>query len=496
VNGRHRRPEADSLPGVDVADRLESGPVVEAPGAVPTGQGRHSGPAGPAGPAGVAGPARPAGPGTTVRTTAAAMPAVAAPPVTPGSAPAAPGRTVVARRDRASARAARRAAARRRNLLVGGALAAVLVLLVGGWLVLRGGGGDDVGTTGGGPPSQETLLVQVTDEDGTAAASALTGVTPSTGTGAVVLVPSRLLVDVAGTGDIPFGETATLPERSAPAQALTDLVGVRVDDSWVLDRTALAALVDAVGGVDAAVDVDVVETDKDGNETVVVEAGNQELKGAAAAAYATYLAEDEPEQARLARFDDVLTGVLQAMPEDRVDVVAALGKAGDGSESTLDAAALADRLLQLRAAAEADELVSDVLPVTEIDTGSDTPSYGIDSGQVAAMMRTRFPAALQQDAGGEVLRVLVENGVGTPGLVEKARAKLVDDGFRFVNGGNAASFDFEESAVIIPDGTEKSVARGRRVARSLGLPDSSVTTSDRGQTVADVIVILGKDFAP
>jgi anionic cell wall polymer biosynthesis LytR-Cps2A-Psr (LCP) family protein len=478
VSGRHRRPEADALPGVDVADRLEPGPVVDAPGAVPTGQGRHS------------------GSGGTVRTAAAAMPAVTAPPVAPGSAPAAPGRTVVARRDRASARAARRAAARRRNLIVGGAVAAVLVLLVGGWLVLRGGGGNDVDTTGGGPPTQKTLLVQVTGEDGTAAASALTGVTPSTGTGAVVLVPSRLLVDVAGTGDIPFGETATLPEPSAPAQALTDLVGVRVDDSWVLDRTALAALVDAVGGVDAAVDVDVVETDKDGNETVVVEAGNQGLKGAAAAAYATYLAEDEPEQARLARFDDVLTGVLQAMPEDRADVVAALAKTGDGSESTLDAAALADRLLQLRAAAEEDELVSDVLPVTEIDTGSDTPSYGIEPGQVAAMMRTRFPAALQQDAGGEVLRVLVENGVGTPGLVEKARAKLVDDGYRFVNGGNAASFDFDESAVIIPDGTAKSVARGQRVARSLGLPASSVTTSDRGQTVADVIVILGKDFAP
>ena len=488
MSGRHRRPEAAALPGVDVADRLEAGPVVEAPGAVPAGHGRH---------AGHGAPPAPTRPGSAVPPPTRADSAVgSATPAVPGSAAAAPGRTVVARRDRAAARAARRAAARRRNLLLGGAVAAVLVLLLGGWLLLRGGGGDDVGTTGGGPPTQKTLLVQVTGEDGTAAASALTGVTPSTGTGAVVLVPSRLLVDVAGTGDIPFGETATLPEPSAPAQALTDLVGVRVDDSWELDRAALAALVDAVGGVDAAVDVDVVETDKDGSETVVVEAGNQELKGSAAAAYATYLAEGEPEQARLARFDDVLTGVLQAMPEDQGDVVAALDRAGDGSQSTLDAQALADRLLQLRAAAEQDELVSDVLPVTEIDTGTDTPSYGIDSGQVAAMMRTRFPAALQQDAGGEVLRVLVENGVGTPGLVEKARAKLVDDGFRFVNGGNAASFDFDESAVIIPDGTAKSVARGQRVARSLGLPESSVSTSDRGQTVADVIVILGKDFAP
>jgi hypothetical protein len=150
----------------------------------------------------------------------------------------------------------------------------------------------------------------------------------------------------------------------------------------------------------------------------------------------------------------------------------------------------------MAAAARAESLVSDVLPVTEIDTGSSVTSYGIDSGQVAAMMRSRFPGALQKDAGGEVLRVLVENGVGTPGLVEQARERLVADGFRFVNGGNAAEFGFEQSAVIIPDGTEQSVRRGQRVASSLGLPESSVTTSDRGQTVADIIVILGEDFTP
>ena len=48
----------------------------------------------------------------------------------------------------------------------------------------------------------------------------------------------------------------------------------------------------------------------------------------------------------------------------------------------------------------------------------------------------------------------------------------------------------------MPDGTSQSVARGERVAESLGLPASAVQPSDRGQTVADVIVILGEDFAP
>lgn len=423
----------------------------------------------------------------------------AAPPTEP-SAPtghaAAPATTVIAHRNRAAERDRRKAAARRRNVIVLGAGGVAVLAAVLATVILTRGGEDPTDQVSAGPAKQRTLLVQVTGDDGVAAANALVGVTPKETSAAVVLVPSRLLVDVAGTGSLPFGETVTLPERSAPAQALTDLLGVRVDDSWVLTERGLADLVDAVGGVQGEVDVDVVETDADGKETIVVRAGSQRLGGLAAASYATYLGGDEPEQARLARFDDVFSAVVASLPEDRAEITAAVQTAGDGSQSTLDGVGLATRLSGLRAASAAGTLVSDVLPVTEIDTGDTVASYGLDSGEVAAMMRSLLPGALQTDTGGEVLRVLVENGVGTPGLVELARAKLVADGFRFVNGGNAADFGFDESAVIIPDGTEKSVRRGQRVAASLGLQESAVSTSDRGQTVADVIVILGQDFVP
>lgn len=445
MSGKHRRPEAevvaDSLPDVDLAERLGVGPS--------------------------------APPGTGPRTV--------------------PASRVVPRRDRSAERARRRAAARRRMLAVGAGVL-VLVLAAGaGVLLLVGGEEGPPGSARTGPATQQTLLLQVTGPDGVAAASALLGAGRGA-TASAVLVPSGVLVDVAGTGSVPFGETTTLPESSAPAQALTDLVGVRVDHSWVLTGPGLAALVDAVGGVQAAVDVDVVTTDAKGDQTVVVRAGTQQLGGAAAAAYATYLGEGEPEQARLARFDDVLLGVLAVLPAQESALEGVVTSLGEASRSSLDPAGLAARLASLRAAVAAEDLVSDVLPVTEIDTGGGAPTYGIDSGQVGAMMRARFPGALQTDAGGEVLRVLVENGVGTPGLVERAREKLVAAGFRFVNGGNASTFTAEPSVVIIPDGTEQSVRRGQRVAAALGLPESAIAPSDRGQTVADVIVILGSDF--
>jgi anionic cell wall polymer biosynthesis LytR-Cps2A-Psr (LCP) family protein len=454
-SGKHRRPEPDPLPEVDLASRLATADTVT----------------------------------TSVPTQAAGPPA---PPVT---APAVPGQTVMARRNRAAERAARRRAMRQRVLLVTAAVLGVALLVTGGWLVLRGGGDgtDQVATA---PARQLTTLVQVTGADGTAAASALVGTTAVGKQGAAVLIPSRLIVDVAGSGEMPFGEAVALDDDTASTGALTDLLGVSVNDDWVLTTDGLAALVDSVGGIQAAVDVDVVTTDAKGNETVVVRAGNQRLKGAAAAAYATYLAEGEPEQARLARFDDVLTAVAAALPKDHASLVAALAALGDGSRSSLDSSALADRLAVLGSAAASGSLVSDVLPVTEIDTGGAVTSYGLDAAQAAATMRARFPGVLQKDANGESLRVLVENGVGTPGLVEKARTKLVAAGFRFVNGGNASPFNADPSGVLVPDGTDKSLERGRRVAAALGLPDSSVRPEDRGQSVADVIVILGSDFTP
>ncbi len=468
MSGRHRRPEADPLSDVDVAERISSGPVVPV----------ASDPV-------VAAASEPATP-------------VDSHVVTRGRRTAGDTTVPGGRRARAAVRAERRADRRRRMLIIGAAIVTLAVLVtVGVALVTRGQDDNGPTTATTTTAKQRTLLVQVTGAGGAAAASALVGVTPRDDSASVVLVPSGVLVDVAGTGNIPFGETTTLDESSAPANALTDLVGVRIDDTWTLTTGGLAALVDAVKGVRVAVDSDVIRTAANGDETVVVSAGNQQLDGDPAAAFATYLAEGEPEQVRLARFDDVFAAAVKALPADPAKARSLVEGLGDGSQSTLDAAGLASRLLALRAASSATgSLVSDVLPVTEIDSGGTTPTYGIDSGQLAATMRARFPGALQGGPGGDALRVLVENGVGTPGLVDKARTRLVDAGFRFINGGNAATFTKTPSTVFIPDGTDKSVKRGEQVATALGLPETSIATSDRQQTVADVIVILGSDFRP
>jgi hypothetical protein len=94
------------------------------------------------------------------------------------------------------------------------------------------------------------------------------------------------------------------------------------------------------------------------------------------------------------------------------------------------------------------------------------------------------------------VRVLVQNGVGTPGLGETTRKRLIAAGLTYVNGGNAAQFGYAKSVVLIPDASTQSRREGADVAAALRLPPSSLRIAAQGQTIADVVVVVGADYKP
>ncbi|MGN6332803.1 MAG: LCP family protein [Motilibacteraceae bacterium] len=382
--------------------------------------------------------------------------------------------------------------ARRGRLLVAAVAVAVVVLLVAGAGVLLSRRPGAAVPAPAAAATGRVLLVQVVGPDGHGQLAALLGTSqgPAGTGGSVVLVPTRLLVDVTGAGTVPLADAAARPDPAA-AHALTDLLGLRIDGTWTLPVAGLAALVDRVGGVDVQVDQDVAVRSTGGELTVP--AGRQHLDGRTAAAYATVLDSTEPEQARLARFDDVLRAVLAALPADRA-ATAAVVRASGGS-STLAGPDLVAALVRLHSVVASGSATYDTLPVRGIDSGGDVALYGLDTAAARTELGQDFPGAMQAAGPGSV-RVLVENGVGTPGLLDAARSRLVARGLVFRDGGNASRFGLPASAVLVPDATAQSTAEGRRVATVLGLPASAVQVSGRGQTVADVVVVLGADFRP
>lgn len=408
-----------------------------------------------------------------------------APPVLPGPPPP----RVAARQDRA-----RRSL---RTRVVAASLVGVLALAGLVWVLVRGGGADDDGAGSAGARTQSTVVFQVVGARKTALSSALLAHdTAGAGSGAAVLVPSQLVVDVPGFGSTTFGETSRLGNPAAPALAVSQAMGVIVDGSWTLSTTGLARLVDELGGLSVDVDREVLRPTAGGGSTVLVPAGPQQLDGVSAAAYATYLAPGEPEQKRLARFADVLQALLAELPDDPAEVAALLTGLGRDSTATVPPEGLGSFLAGLGSDQRADRMSVQNLPVRPLDTGGGAQAFVVDAVPTRALVDSQLAGSLPPARPGGPVRVLVQNGVGTPGLGESARNALVDAGFTYVNGGNANRFGYRTSVVLIRDAGAAARKEGAEVATVLGLPASDLRVAAQGQSVADVVVILGADYKP
>lgn len=405
-------------------------------------------------------------------------------------------------RRRAQEEAARSAShtSRRRVLIVTGAVLGLLATAVLVWAVFGRGSGDAGPSASPAPsatgPIQPTLLFQVKDGEGIALDNALLSVGGSAGRAIMIAIPTSVVVDVATGGTLPFGQIARLPDPDASADALSDAIGVNVDATLAMDTLAFSGFVDAVGGVTADVDVDVLAAQPDGSSIIVVPAGKgRTLQGPQAAAFATYLATGEPEEARMARFTQVLRLVVEKLPADPTKVEAIFTGLGASSRATVPVAQVAAFFVRLQADVIADDAAYRNLPVKPLDTGGPT-AYRVDNEATATLVADLLPDAVRTPGPNSKVRVLVQNGVGSPGLNAAARQLLVEAGYTYVNGVNAATFGQAQTVVVIPDSTTESRTWGTEIAAALKVPASAVQVDPSGQSVADVIVVLGKDFVP
>ena len=270
---------------------------------------------------------------------------------------------------RSDRRAARRAEQdkRRRYFQLGGIVAAVIVLLVLAVLGIRALlGGDDNPTgesTSTDIAARTSVLISLTGVEETAEAAVLVGWDAGLTKGGAFTVPAGVLVDVAGLGQLPLADALPDAGGEESTRAFATAVGADVAGSWVLDESALSALVEEVGGVTVDVDVDVTEPGAE-DAAVIVPAGSQPLNGTTAAAYASFRAEGEDGVAQSQRFGRVLQAVLAALPQGEEPVGAILVELGGGSVSTLDEATLARTLSDLGQATEAGQSPWRPLPTT------------------------------------------------------------------------------------------------------------------------------------
>ncbi len=146
------------------------------------------------------------------------------------------------------------------------------------------------------------------------------------------------------------------------------------------------------------------------------------------------------------------------------------------------------RFSELFAEAEGDDVAIVPLPVEPITLGDQT-YFEPDREEIADLVYSWWGVRIGSST--DRMRIIVYNGSGVPGIASVAAQELIEEGFRVVETGNADSFDHESTLVYAYSGAPAEVDR---IVETLGVGE--ITPQEGNQEVADVIVVIGADYAP
>jgi hypothetical protein len=264
-------------------------------------------------------------------------------------------------------------------------------------------------------------------------------------------VPFDLTMTVPGQGEATAAEVAGLGGQTMRV-AVSNTLGVWAGHFAVLDLEGLAASVERSGGIRVLVPGTYA------SDAGTLGPGSTDLTGEQVAALLRVRGGSAE-----ARWAAVVQGLLRAplrLGDD--DLLASSGV--DGVRRVLRASAGAGLAL---------------FPTVSVAGSVLVPLQPDLDRQVARAFGSGLPVP-----------VIVENGVGLPGLGEDVAAMLVPEGFRVVVSQNAEPFGYARTKVVANGA--RALADARRIREVLGVGRVGVSRVPSG--IGDITIIVGEDF--
>ena len=253
----------------------------------------------------------------------------------------------------------------------------------------------------------------------------------------VLAIPAAITINLPGQNLGTLAEAAATGDAGLVEVATENLLGAPVDQTILEPLSSITGMVDALDGIDVR---------------------DRPFSGADVSRYLTEIPADAPVDLAFLRWQDVLEGLIGAAPEEP-----------EG---------LPDALRPLLVATDPSLLA---LPVVDIGGGLLRPNQD----ELQALVEERFVPPTEV-----LVRLVVLNGVGTPGIGKDVARILVPEGYQLVSSGNANTFDLEVTQIIASSRADLDAAE--RAQDLLGAGEISLGNQPTG--LADVTVVVGEDF--
>ena len=346
------------------------------------------------------------------------------------------------------------------------------------------------------------LLVTVARDDQRIAGSLLVVTDKNITKMRIFTISPRVVVDAQGSEPTDLATAGFENASTRVEQALEDASGVRIDGSLVLQRLALAGLVDSVRGIDIA-NPKAIRVRAQENRVFRIPAGRVHLDGSRAAAYALAKVAKEPRNAQSARISAVLQATLVKLPTSEQRMEETLSSLGSLSRTTVPTGDVARYLVRLNLKNAWLNAKSTPFATEPSDLGGKTKSSWerFDLHEVARQVGNFTPAAFTEYSKTSI-RVAVSSKFAADRL--GARRDFRNTPFVFVDGGKRILPKVTRVRVM-SEVAPKAIVSLRKalglkkidvVYQAIGSATAKQSSAapSSGHRVADITVTLGVDY--
>lgn len=317
-------------------------------------------------------------------------------------------------------------------------------------------------------------------------------VDPATNTARMLSLPRDLWVSIPGHGENRINAAYSFGGAALMIETIKSNLDVEINHYVEIDFVGFQALVDEVGGIQ----IEFANPARDTKSGLDVGAGTQTLDGEQALAYArsrryqelqngSWVSVEANDIGRTARQQQVIRALISELKSP-----SSITEAGDIASAMSQHMSIDSNLAE---ASVASMIWNFKGILTGSIEGSTLPTRGTTIGGASVQIAQEPEASemLAEFRSGSVqtettLRVAVLNGNGTAGAAGEMSQRLESLGITVASVGNSGRNDYEQTTVVVPEGSED----GAAIVSALGF---GVVEHGSVDNEVDAVVIVGSD---